>query len=160
MGHGIAHAALAAGYDTRLYDVSEAQDSLNSHVTASWVALSDQRRGLMLAYRADELAGLAFCPLKVKEGLSGSLEAVMNPFGSCHGQMPDHHPERTGASGLGEAMTLLLGNGFKPSAQAYPGVTQRFSLLVTPYVGDAPPEGARSTAQSYSYPPGVMAVPQ
>ena len=25
MGHGIAHAAIAAGYDTRLYDVSDEQ---------------------------------------------------------------------------------------------------------------------------------------
>jgi hypothetical protein len=143
---------------TGSYDITRPADSLNNHVTASWVALSDESLGILLAYEAEQLAGLAFCPLKMRSGLSGELQPVMNPFGTLWGALPDHDAGRTGGLGIGETLTKLLGAQFNSTGPAYAGTTTRLSMILLPYPGDGPPIEDQELAEAYSYPPHFIAL--
>ncbi len=145
---------------TGSYEVTEPVDSLNSHVTASWMAVSDASMGVMVAYLAEQRAGLAFCPLKVRSDLSGRLQPVLNPFGTLWGDLPDHDAARTGGLGIGEIMTEMLGAQFHPTGPAYAGTTSRQSVILVPYPGDQPPVEEQDLAEAYSYPPYVIALQQ
>ena len=140
------------------YDILAPADSVNSHVSASWTALSDRTRGLLVAYDAAQLASLAFCPLQVRPSFFGKLHAVMNPFGTFWGSLPDHDARRTGGNGLGEVLTVLLGEQFKPVGAAYGGAEASMAVVIAPYGGDAPPAEERAQAEAYSYPPGHVAL--
>jgi len=145
---------------TGSYDITQPAASLNNHVTASWVALTDESLGILLAYDAEQLAGLAFCPLKMISGLSGELQPVMNPFGTLWGALPDHDARRTGGLGIGETLTMLLGAQFHPTGPAYAGSNTQLSLILLPYAGDQPPIEEQELAEAYSYPPGYVALPE
>jgi hypothetical protein len=145
---------------TGSYEITRPADSINNHVTASWMAVTDGSLGLLVAYRADEQAGMAFCPLKVRYDAFGRLEPVLNPFGTFWGALPDHDAARTGGVGLGETMTVLLGEHVRTSGPAYAGTISRFSVVLMPYGGDAPPEESQERAEAYSYPPHVIALPE
>lgn len=140
------------------YDVLEPQDSLNNHVTESWAGLSDGAKGLIVACDAERLAGLAFCPMKIRRKEDGRLAASLNPFGAYWGRQPDHDARRTGGLGLGEILTGLLGEHVKPSGPAYAGTRCAFSLLLLPYNSDTPSETERNLADAYSYPPAWVAI--
>lgn len=142
------------------YDVFKPQDSLNNHVTASWAGLSDGSKGLMVACDAEQLAGLAFCPMKIRREQDGQLAAVLNPFGAFWGRQPDHDARRTGGLGLGEVLTMLVGEALRPSGPAYAGTRSDFSVLLIPYanLNDQPSEAERNLADAYSYPPAWVAI--
>jgi hypothetical protein len=143
---------------TGSYEITRPADSLNNHVTASWVALTDESLGILLAYEAERLAGLAFCPLKMRNGPSGELQPVMNPFGTLWGALPDHDAGRTGGLGIGETLTMMLGAQFHPTGPAYAGTNTDLSLVMLPYPGDQPPIGEQELAEAYSYPPHFIAL--
>ncbi len=146
--------------DTGSYDIAQPADSLNSHVTASWVALSDESLGVLVAYDAEQQAGLAFCPIKVKADLAGRLQPLLNPFGTLWGELPDHDAARTGGLGLGETLTFMLGAQFHPTGPAYEATTSRLSVILVPYPGDDPPMEEQELAEAYSYPPLFIALPE
>jgi hypothetical protein len=145
---------------TGSYDITEPVDSLNNHVTASWMAVSDASMGVMIAYLAEQRAGLAFCPLKVRSDLSGRLQPVLNPFGTLWGDLPDHDAARTGGLGIGEILTKLLGEQFHSTGPAYAGTTSRQSVILIPYPGDRPLIEEQDLAEAYSYPPHFIALPE
>jgi len=145
---------------TGSYEINQPADSLNNHVTASWMALTDESLGILLAYEAEQLAGLAFCPIKVRSDFSGRLQPVLNPFGTLWGELPDHDAGRTGGLGLGEVLTVLLGDQFHPTGPAYAGTTTRLSVILVPYPGDEPPIDDQERAEAYSYPPHFIALPE
>jgi hypothetical protein len=147
------------GY-TGSYDITEPADSLNNHVTASWMAMSDESMGVMVAYDTQQRAGLAFCPIKVKTDLFGRLEPVLNPFGTLWGELPDHDAARTGGLGLGDMLTVLLGTQFDPTGPAYSGTTTLLSVILVPYSGDRPPLQEQELAEAYSYAPHFIALPE
>jgi hypothetical protein len=145
---------------TGSYDITAPADSLNNHVTASWMALSDVSMGVMVAYDAEQRAGLAFCPIKVAQDVSGQLRPILNPFGTLWGELPDHDAARTGGLGIGETLTKLLGAQFHSTGPAYAGTTTRFSLILIPYPGEEPPPEEQELAEAYSYPPHFIALPE
>jgi hypothetical protein len=145
---------------TGSYEITEPADSINNHVTASWMAVTDGSLGLLVAYRADEQAGMAFCPIRVRRDAFGQLAPVLNPFGTFWGTLPDHDAARTGGIGLGETLTVMMGEHVRTSGPAYAGTTSRFSVALMPYGGDMPPEEGRARAEAYSYPPHFIALPE
>ena len=145
---------------TSSYDITQPAGSLNNHVTASWVALSDESLGVLVAYDAEQQAGLAFCPIKVEHDSAGQLRPLLNPFGTLWGALPNHDALRTGGLGIGETMTVLLGAQFHPTGPAYAGTTTRFSVILLPYPGDEPPTEEQELAEAYSYPPLFIALPE
>lgn len=127
-------------------------DATNNHLTCGWMAVSDGERGLLVAWTAERLAGMAFCPLRTRRTPAGA-RIRLNPFGSYHGrQLP--YPTRH--SGLGRLAAVLGAPTLDPQAPSYNGRVQHFRLLVAPYAGDAPPEDVQDDALAFAYPPAVV----
>jgi len=128
-------------------------DSFNHQVTAGWVAVSNGAQGLLLAENAEVLASLAFCPMRLRE-VKGVQRLSLNPFGSYFGRQLDY--SHLGGNGVGTGMATLASGSLKPSAPSYNGEVEKFSLLIAPYAGDAPPQALQDSAEAFFYPFGVV----
>lgn len=125
-------------------------DSINNQVTHAWLAVSDGRRGLLVAQNADFTSGMAFCPLRTRK--QGDFYRVLfNPFGSYWGRQYHY---ATADTGLGKllSVTLSAADHLRPYAPSYNGRTQELSLLIAPYHGDEPSEAVRYDAEAFAYP--------
>jgi len=128
-------------------------DSFNHQVTAGWVAASNGQTGLLLGENAEVLASLAFCPMRLRE-VKGVQRLSLNPFGSYFGRQLDY--SHLGGNGVGTGMATLASGSLKPSAPSYNGEVEKFSLLIAPYAGDAPPQALQDSAEAFFYPFGVV----
>lgn len=151
---------------TAYYDLNYGQinprnrnlDSFNHQVTAGWVAVSDGKRGLLLGENAEQLASMAFCPMRLRER-KGVQKLWLNPFGSYYGEQASY--SHLGANGLGADFLKAFSGFLKPNGPSYNGQTLRFSLLLAPYSGDEPSADLQAEAAAHFYPPEIIfhAVP-
>ena len=137
----------------RINPANASVDAFNHQVTASWVAVSDRRHGLLLAQSADALASYAFVPMRLREE-AGAQQLWLNPFGSYYGRQMDY--SHLGGNGIGSELAALKGAQFRPNGPSYNGKTERFSLLIAPYVGDRPTEEIQAAARAFFHPPAVV----
>jgi hypothetical protein len=128
--------------------------SVNNQITHAWVAVSDGKRGLLVAQNADSASGAAFCPLQTRKQ-GKTIYVRLNPFGSYWGKQYKYATADTGLGKLVAVATSASGH-IKPYAPAYNGRTQEFSLLIAPYHGDAPPVELRNDAEAFAYPYAVL----
>jgi len=128
-------------------------DAFNHQVTAGWVAVSDQEQGLLVAEDADVRASFAFAPMRLRER-EGRQRLWVNPFGSYHGEQLDY--SHTGGTGLGAEVTEIFSSALHPNGPSYNGERERFSLLLAPYAGDAPPADLRADASTFFAAPAVV----
>ena len=125
-------------------------DSFNNHITNAWVAVSNSRKGLLVAQSADASCGLAFCPMRMRFE-EGVTRIRLNPFGSYSGRQWSYP---TAYTGIGKMVVVhaSASDHIKPYAPSYNGRMQKFSLMIAPYEGDAPPEVIQNDALAFSYP--------
>ncbi|RJP18840.1 MAG: hypothetical protein C4520_13755 [Candidatus Abyssobacteria bacterium SURF_5] len=128
-------------------------DSFNNHITNAWVAVSDGKKGLLVAQSADVNSSFAFCPMRTRAGSGGTTRIFLNPFGSYYGKQLNY---ATAHSGLGRYMAVKMADHLDPSAPSYNGRTEKFSLMIAPYEGDAPPEQILHDAEAFAYPYAVV----
>lgn len=128
-------------------------DAFNHQVTAGWVAASDGQKGLLVGENAEELASMAFCPMRLREE-NGHQQLWLNPFGSYHGKMLDY--SHIGATGIGADFLKVFGGFLRPNGPSFNGQTVRFSLMLAPYSGDQPPLELQASAAAHFYPPEVI----
>jgi hypothetical protein len=128
-------------------------DAFNHQITAGWVAISDRQHGLLVADRADVRTSFAFAPMRLREP-DGRQVVSLNPFGTYHGRQLAY--DHMGGNGVGTAFTTLLSSALRPNGPSYNGVQERFSLLLAPYAGDAPPAHLRADAAAFFHPPAVL----
>jgi hypothetical protein len=128
-------------------------DSFNHQVTAGWVAVSNGQLGLLLGERAEVSASMAFCPMRLREE-AGCQRLSLNPFGSYHGRQPDYR--HLGGNGTGADFTVTASGALRPNAPSFNGQRVTFSLLLAPYLGDAPPDEVQAAALANFYPAGVV----
>jgi hypothetical protein len=128
-------------------------DAFNHQITAGWVALSDGQHGLLVADRADVGTSFAFAPMRLRER-GGRQVVSINPFGSYHGRQLAY--DHLGGNGVGTEFTTLGSSAVRPNGPSYNGERERFSLLLAPYAGDAPPESLRADAGAFFRPPAVV----
>ncbi len=150
------HLGITACYDLNYGAINPKNrnlDSFNHQVTAGWVAVSDRRRGLLLAQSADVLASMAFCPMRLREA-DGVQHIWLNPFGSYYGRQLDY--SHVGYHGVGAAVTAAVSGSLRPNAPSFNGQTVRFSLMLAPYHGDEPPPELQAAAAAFFYPPGIV----
>jgi len=146
---------------TAFYDLNYGQvnprnrdlDSFNHQVTAGWVAVSDGKHGLLLGENAEQLASMAFCPMRLRER-EGVQRLWLNPFGSYYGEQASY--SHLGASGLGADFLKAFSGFLKPNGPSYNGQTLRFALMLAPYSGDEPPAELQAEAAAHFYPPQVI----
>jgi hypothetical protein len=156
---------------TAFYDLNYGQinpqnaelDSFNHQVTAGWVAVTDKKRGLLLAQSAEILSSYAFCSMRLRESdnfplLPGNTDRKqslwLNPFGSYFGQQMDY--SHLGGTGVGADIADLLSSALRSNGPSYNGQKEYFSLLLAPYPGDRPPLQLQAEAESFFYPPAVL----
>ncbi len=128
-------------------------DAFNHQITAGWVALSDGDRGFLVADRADVRTSFAFAPMRLRE-VEGRQEVSLNPFGTFHGRQLAY--DHLGGNGVGTAFTSLSSSAVRPNGTSYNGERERFSLLLAPYRGDAPPARLQAEAAAFFHPPAVV----
>ncbi len=128
-------------------------DSFNHQVTAGWVAVSNGQIGLLLAENAETLASMAFCPMRLRER-DGVQHLSLNPFGSYYGRQLDY--SHLGGKGVGAEFTAAVSGALRPNGPSYNGQRLAFSLLLAPYLGDAPPVQVQADALAHFYPMGVI----
>jgi hypothetical protein len=128
-------------------------DSFNHQVTAGWVAVSNGQLGLLLAESAENMASMAFCPMRLR-GRDGVQRLSLNPFGSYHGRQLDYR--HLGGNGLGAEFTMAASGSLRPNGPSFNGQRLAFSLLLAPYAGDEPPAQVQADARAHFYPPGVI----
>ncbi len=130
-------------------------DAFNHQVTAGWVAVADGRQGLLLADRADVRSSFAFAPMRLRER-AGRQALRLNPFGSYHGRQLDY--SHLGGNGVGTEFTTLGSSSVRPNAPSFNGASERFSLMLAPFAGGAPPDALVEQAASFHHPPAVVTL--
>ena len=141
-------------FDYGSFSSNDELDSSNNHLTADWVAVTDQRHGLLVAQESARWSSLAFCPVRIRRTGSGR-SITLNPFGTYRGRQLAY-PTR--ATGLGRFTALLMADQLAPYAPDYAGRSQDFRLLLAAYAGDRPPAQIAQDAEAFSYP--CLVVPR
>lgn len=122
--------------------------SLDNHVTDGWVAVAAGGRGLLVAQSSSASTVFAFCPMRAR--LAGGRQSVsLNAFGSYAGRQWRYPAAVTG---LGRLAAILAADNLDPYAPSWEGTSIRFSLMLAPYEGDRPPEGAQRDALVFATP--------
>jgi hypothetical protein len=120
--------------------------SINNHVTPSWIAVSDGKKGVLIAQNRTLLHGWAFCPLR--QVIKGERQQLlMNPLGTYWGEQY-HYPNAT--TGWGRIAAQLTAEHLYSSAPSWTGREVHFSLMVAPYEGDSPPSSLQALAEHFS----------
>jgi hypothetical protein len=134
-------------------------DSFNHQVTHGWVAVSDGKLGLLIAERAETLASMAFCPMRLREQ-DGIQHLWLNPFGTYFGRQLDY--THLGGNGAGAKLTEIASSAQRPNAPSFNGQRLAFSLLLAPYRGNEPDSQLQADAQAFFYPPGgvILRAPE
>jgi hypothetical protein len=127
-------------------------DSFNNHVTHAWVAVTDREKGLLVAQTADVGACFAFCPMRTRKTPRGT-RIFLNPFGAYYGRQLKYV---TAFSGLGKLIGELMAESLDSFAVSYNGRAECFSLMIAPYMGDAPPEETQCDAEAFAYPYAIV----
>jgi hypothetical protein len=128
-------------------------DAFNHQVTAGWVAISNREHGILIAENTEDLTSMAFCPMRLREA-DGIQHLYLNPFGTYFGKQLDysHMP----GNGLGAEITGAVSSALNSNAPSFNGQNCHFSLMLAPYLGDAPPQNVRADAAAFFYPFGVF----
>ena len=124
-------------------------DSSNNAIAQSWIAVSDGRRGILVAQAPFGARSFAFCPLRVSRSRRG-YRIALNPFGSYWGRQLRAPIAQTG---LGRLAALLTSDHLKPLAPSYAGRTHHFGLFIAPFAGPRPPDELQQFAWLFSHPP-------
>ncbi|MFO8055741.1 MAG: fibronectin type III domain-containing protein [bacterium] len=147
---------------TSYYDMNYAKinpennewDSMNHQVTAGWVAVSDQSKGLLIGQNAEVLSSYAFAPMRLREDKNKNQKLWINPFGSYHGEQMDY--SHLGGTGVGSDIANMASAALRPNGPSYNGKSESFSLILAPYKGDQPPKALQEDAEAFFYPPAVV----
>ena len=106
-------------------------DAFNNQLTAGLVGISDGETGLLVGAARNVLNAMAFCPMRLRE--DGSV--TMNPFGTYFGKQR-HHPNRSNDR-IPKTYSLIAPQS-KSLAPAYNGSRERAVLCLMPFAGSMP----------------------
>lgn len=128
------------------YGGNNGLESINNHVTPSWLALSDGSNGVLIAQSRKSLHGFAFCPLR--QTIRGGKQAITaNPFGTYWGKQ---YRYPAAVTGWGRQAALLTAEHLYPSAPSWEGKQVHFCLIIAPYQGNRPPRELETLAECFS----------
>lgn len=130
-------------------------DSFNNHITKGWVAVSNGRQGILIAQCASKCSVFAFVPMRLRG--EGFLQRIsLNPFGTYFGRQFDY--SHLGGNDVGTELITCIAPHLKSTAPSYNGEEEKFSLMIAPYIGDAPQREVQKDALGFFYPYGIIYV--
>jgi hypothetical protein len=146
-GHASALSWRTHGGQDRTRPMRAGVSSWNGQAADGQVTLHcDDGRDLQVAHRVGVRSSMAFAPVRDRGG-----STLVAPLGTLWGDGPWHDGRRTGGSGLGEAVTALVGSQYRPAAPDWSGQEIRYQLLVGEDVDPA-------TLDLFAHPPLVRAT--
>jgi hypothetical protein len=133
-------------------------DCLVSNISDGWMALSNQEKGLMIGFNSLNAANFAFSPIKIRDkGFKDcnrkNQQIRVNPFGTYFGKSLHYW---TAGSGHAQKLLPKMMLQKKSTAATFSGKTFSFELILSPYLGDIPPEKHQSFLDHYSLPPFLI----
>jgi hypothetical protein len=135
------------------FSANRSLPSFNNHVTAGWVAVSGEGKGLLVGQSVRSRTAAAFCPMRTVRQF-GSEQLRLNPFGTYRGPQLHSPIARTG---IGRLAAQNMAEQLHSLAPSYNGQEERFELLLAPYSGDRPPQQYAADAWSNAFPPLILA---
>ena len=134
------------------FSANRSLPSFNNHLTAGWVAVSGEGKGLVVGQTVRTRTAAAFCPMRTVRRF-GKEALRLNPFGTYRGPQLRSPIARTGIGRLAAQRTAEQLHSLAPS---YNGQEEHFELFLAPYRGDRPPEQYAADAWGNAFPPLIM----
>ena len=133
-------------------------DCLVANISDGWMALSNGEKGILIGFNSLKAANFAFSPIKLRgKGFGDTKKKLqqirINPFGTYYGKMLHYWTDGTGHS---QKIIPKVTTTYRSTAPTFSGKTISFELLISPYIGDKPPDSLISFANHYSLPPLVL----
>lgn len=133
-------------------------DCLIANISDGWMALSNGQKGMLIGFNSLKAANFAFSPIKVREkGFKDTNEKGqqirINPFGTYYGKMLHYW---TNGTGHAQKIVPKITTTYRSSAPTFSGKTISFDLIISPYLGDKPPESLIAFANHFSLHPLVI----
>lgn len=133
-------------------------DCLVANISDGWMSLSNQEKGLLIGYNSLKAANFAFSPLRIRDKGFGDLKTKgqqvrVNPFGTYYGKLLHYWTAGNGHSQ--KIVTKLIGTN-ESTAPTFSGKTISFELIISPYLGDFPPQSVKNFADHFSFEPLVL----
>lgn len=124
-------------------------DSVNNHLTPGWIAVSNGKKGILIAFQTNKRAGFGAVPMRLRDR-QGFKDIYLNPFGTYFGKQFDY--SHVGGEKLGTLLANLGGVFVRPNAPSYAGHALHFELMIAPYKGDEPSKHLVQAALDFAYP--------
>ncbi|MHA2392525.1 MAG: hypothetical protein ACXAEX_11335 [Promethearchaeota archaeon] len=133
-------------------------DCLVANISDGWMALSNGQKGILVGFNSLKASNFAFSPIKIRgKGFGDTNEKAqqirINPFGTYYGNMLHYW---TNGTGYAQKMIPKVTTAYRSTAPTFNGKTISFDLIISPYLGDNPPESLAGFANHYSFPPLVI----
>lgn len=134
------------------FSKNEEIDSMNNAITAGWVAVANNEKGILLSQSVAEDNNFAFARMRVRKD-NGGNKVMINPMGTYFGKQlhyPTRRHELVGKVALSQAAQ------YDPLAPSYSGGKQFFSLMIAPFEGKEPSIEIQNDAIMHSYPAHII----
>lgn len=133
-------------------------DCLVANISDGWMALTNQREGVLIGFNSIKAANFAFSPIKIRDKGFGDVrkkgqQIRINPFGTYYGKMLHYW---THGTGFAQKFATKVSTTFRSTAPSFSGKKISFKLIIAPYLGDKPPESIISFANHFSFPPLIV----
>jgi len=133
-------------------------DCLVANISDGWMGLSDHEKGLLIGFNSLESANFAFSPIKVKDKGFKDINAKgqqirINPFGTYYGKIFHYWTE---GNGHAQKVTKNLIETNYSTAPTFSGRKISFELVISPFLGEYPPEPIQSFTDHFSLMPLVL----
>lgn len=133
-------------------------DCLVANISDGWMSISNKDKGLLIGFNSLKASNFAFSPMKIRDKGFGDLKTKgqqvrVNPFGTYYGKL--FHYWTAGNGHSQKIVTSLIGTN-ESTAPTFSGKTVSFDLIISPFMGDKPPESVKVFADHYSLEPLVL----
>ncbi|MBD3215814.1 MAG: hypothetical protein GF311_24605 [Candidatus Lokiarchaeota archaeon] len=129
-----------------------------ANISDGWMALTNNKKGILVGFNALKAANFAFSPIKIKDKGFGDAQDTgqqirINPFGTYYGE---HFNYWTKGSGHAQEIIPQLFGTYHSTASTFSGKEVQFELILSPYIGNQPPKEIQNFADHFSLPPLIL----
>ena len=110
------------------------------------MGLSNLEKGMLVGFNSLKAANFAFSPLKIRDKGFGDTnykaqQVRINPFGTYFGKLLHYWTE---GNGHAQKIVAEMTGTDESTAPTFSGKTVSFNLIISPFIGEIPPESVRN----------------
>ncbi len=130
--------------------------NINQHITAEYIAATNQKNGMAVGMDTTVTANFAFCPIKMRyNDQKQSFSLKLNPFGTYFGRQ---YYQPTWSNRQGFEAAFISGQQYESAAPTYNGHSNQFSLMLAFFKGKMLPKQVQNDLLNFAHPPMVINV--